>query len=123
MGASAPKVLDASTAFRVAPDWTYGFPELAPDQAGKIATARKVSNPGCYPTGAIALLRPLVDAGLLPSDYPVSINAVSGYSGRGQSIVESFENGTAPPFHLSGLGFAPKHVPETQLYSNLMRRP
>ena len=64
MGASAPKVLDASTAFRVAPDWAYGFPELTPDQADKIRTARKVSNPGCYPTGGIALLRPLVDAGL-----------------------------------------------------------
>ena len=70
MGASAPKVLDASTAFRVAPDWAYGFPELAPDQADKIRNARKVSNPGCYPTGAIALLRPLVDAGLVPADYP-----------------------------------------------------
>ncbi len=67
MGDAAPKVLDASTAFRVAPDWTYGFPELAPDQADKIRTARKVSNPGCYPTGAIALLRPLVDAGLVPA--------------------------------------------------------
>ena len=70
LGASAPKVLDASTAYRVAPDWTYGFPELAPDQADKIKTAKKVSNPGCYPTGAIALLRPIVDAGLLPPDYP-----------------------------------------------------
>ena len=78
MGADAPKVLDASTAYRVAPDWTYGFPELAPDQADNIRAARKVSNPGCYPTGAIALLRPLVDAGLLPADHPVTINAVSG---------------------------------------------
>src|ERR1700692_4753597 len=77
MGAAAPKVLDASTAFRVAADWTYGFPELAPDQADKIRAARKVSNPGCYPTGAIALLRPLVDAALLPADYPVTFNAVS----------------------------------------------
>jgi len=78
MGASAPKVLDASTAFRVAPDWAYGFAELTPDQADKIRAARKVSNPGCYPTGGIALLRPLVDAGLLPPDYPDTINAVSG---------------------------------------------
>lgn len=123
MGAAAPKVLDASTAFRVAPDWTYGFPELAPDQADKIRTARKVSNPGCYPTGAIALLRPLVDAGLVPSDYPVSINAVSGYSGGGKSMIESFENGTAPAFELYGLGMEHKHVPETQLYSKLGRRP
>jgi N-acetyl-gamma-glutamyl-phosphate reductase len=123
LGAAAPKVLDASTAFRVAPDWVYGFPELAPDQADKIRRARKVSNPGCYPTGAIALLRPLVDAGLVPSDYPVTINAVSGYSGGGKSMIESFEGGTAPAFELYGLGFEHKHVPETQLYSNLSRRP
>src|SRR5882762_5120914 len=123
MGAAAPKVLDASTAFRVAPDWVYGFPELAPDQAGKIRTARKVSNPGCYPTGAIALLRPLVDAGLVPADYPIAINAVSGYSGGGKSMIQSFEGGTAPAFELYGLGFEHKHLPETQLYSHLTRRP
>src|SRR4051794_10398310 len=123
MGAAAPKVLDASTAFRVAPDWTYGFPELAPDQADKIRNARKVSNPGCYPTGAIALLRPLVDAGLLRSDYPVTINAVSGYSGGGKSMIAEFEGGSAPAFELYGLGFEHKHVPETQLYSGLTRRP
>src|SRR6266436_7116700 len=85
--AAAPKVLDASTAFRVADDWTYGFPELAPDQANKIRMARKVSNPGCYPTGAVSLLRPLVDAGLVPADYPITINAVSGYSGGGKSMI------------------------------------
>ena len=123
MGNAAPKVLDASTAFRVASDWTYGFPELAPDQADKIRTARKVSNPGCYPTGGVALLRPLVDAGILPTDYPVTINAVSGYSGGGKSMIASFEDGTAPAFHLYGLGFEHKHVPETQLYSKLTRRP
>ena len=123
MGAAAPKVLDASTAFRVAGDWTYGFPELAPDQAGKIRAARKVSNPGCYPTGAVALLRPLVDAGVVPADYPITINAVSGYSGGGKSMIESFEDGTAPAFELYGLGFEHKHLPETQLYSNLVRRP
>ena len=123
MGAAAPKVLDASTAFRVASDWTYGFPELAPDQADKIRAARKVSNPGCYPTGAIALLRPLVDAGLLPADYPVTVNAVSGYSGGGKSMIASFEDGTAPAFELYGLGFEHKHLPEMQLYSRLTRRP
>ncbi|MGY2907094.1 N-acetyl-gamma-glutamyl-phosphate reductase [Bradyrhizobium sp. URHC0002] len=123
MGASAPKVLDASTAFRVAPDWAYGFPELTPDQADKIRTARKVSNPGCYPTGGIALLRPLVDAGLLPADYPVTINAVSGYSGGGKSMIASFEDGSAPSFELYSLGFEHKHLPETQLYSQLTRRP
>jgi N-acetyl-gamma-glutamyl-phosphate reductase len=123
MGAAAPKVLDASTAFRVASGWTYGFPELAPDQADKIRKARKVSNPGCYPTGAVALLRPLVDAGLVPADYPVTINAVSGYSGGGQSMIAGFEDGTAPAFELYGLGFEHKHVPETQLYAHLTRRP
>ena len=113
MGAAAPKVLDASTAFRVAPDWAYGFPELAPDQADKIRAAKKVSNPGCYPTGGIALLRPLVDAGLLPADYPVTVNAVSGYSGGGKSMIASFEDGSAPSFELYGLGFEHKHLPET----------
>ena len=120
---SAPKVLDASTAYRVAPDWTYGFPELAPDQADKIRAARKVSNPGCYPTGSVALLRPLVDAGLVPADYPVTINAVSGYSGGGKSMIADFEAGTAPAFELYGLGFEHKHLPETQLYAKLTRRP
>src|SRR5882724_4121274 len=123
MGAAAPKVLDASTAYRVASDWTYGFPELTPDQADKIRSARKVSNPGCYPTGAVALLRPLVDAGLVPADYPVTINAVSGYSGGGKSMIESFEGGTAPSFELYGLGLEHKLLSETQLYSHLTRRP
>jgi N-acetyl-gamma-glutamyl-phosphate reductase len=123
MDAAAPKVLDASTAFRVASDWTYGFAELTADQADKIRASRKVSNPGCYPTGAIALLRPLVDAGLVPSDYPITINAVSGYSGGGKTMIASFEDGTAPSFELYGLGFEHKHLPETQLYSHLTRRP
>jgi N-acetyl-gamma-glutamyl-phosphate reductase len=123
MGAAGPRVLDASTAFRVAPDWAYGFPELAADQADKIRAAKKVSNPGCYPTGGIALLRPLVDAGLLPADYPITVNAVSGYSGGGKSMIASFEDGTAPAFELYGLGFEHKHIPELQLYSKLTRRP
>ena len=123
LGNRAPRVLDASTAFRVASDWTYGFPELTSDQADKIRAARKVSNPGCYPTGAVALLRPIVDAGLLPADYPVTVNAVSGYSGGGKSMITSFEDGTAPAFELYGLGFEHKHLPEMQLYSKLTRRP
>jgi N-acetyl-gamma-glutamyl-phosphate reductase len=123
MGNAAPKVLDASTAHRVAPGWTYGFPELTPDQADKIRAAQKVSNPGCYPTGAVALIRPLVDAGLMPADYPVTINAVSGYTGGGKSMIASFEDGTAPSFELYGLGFEHKHLPETQLYAKLTRRP
>jgi N-acetyl-gamma-glutamyl-phosphate reductase len=123
MGVKGPRVLDASTAFRVAPDWAYGFPELTPDQADKIRNAKKVSNPGCYPTGGIALLRPLVDAGLVPADYPVTVNAVSGYSGGGKSMIQNFESGAAPSFELYGLGFEHKHVPELQLYSKLTRRP
>jgi len=123
MGNAAPKVLDASTAHRVAPGWVYGFPEMEPDQADKIRTAAKVSNPGCYPTGAVALIRPLVDAGLVPADYPVTINAVSGYSGGGKSMIAEFEGGSAPSFELYGLGFEHKHLPETQLYAKLTRRP
>jgi len=123
MGNRAPRILDASTAHRVASGWTYGFPELAPDQPGKIRNARKVSNPGCYPTGAIALIRPLVDAGLLPADYRVTVNAVSGYSGGGKSMIANFEGGTAPAFELYGLGFEHKHIAEIQLYSQLTHRP
>jgi N-acetyl-gamma-glutamyl-phosphate reductase len=123
LGDDGPRVLDASTAHRVAPGWVYGFPELAPGQAEAIAAARRVANPGCYPTGAIALIRPLVDAGLIPPDYPVTINAVSGYSGGGKSMIEAYEAGRAPAFELYGLGFEHKHVPETQRYSGLSRRP
>src|SRR5271166_6567419 len=86
----APRVLDASTAHRVAEGWTYGFPELAAGQAQAIAAAKFVANPGCYATGAIALLRPLVDAGLIPVDQPVTINAVSGYSGGGKSMIADY---------------------------------
>jgi N-acetyl-gamma-glutamyl-phosphate reductase len=123
MGGQGPRVLDASTAHRVAPGWVYGFPELAPDQAEAIAAARRVANPGCYPTGAIALIRPLVDAGLIPPDFPIAVNAVSGYSGGGKSMIEAYEAGRAPAFELYGLGFEHKHVPETQRYSGLARRP
>jgi len=123
LGPKGPRVLDASTAHRVAPGWTYGFPELAPGQAAAIAKARRVANPGCYPTGAVALIRPLVDAGLLPPDYPVTINAVSGYSGGGRSMIETYEAGTAPAFELYGLSFEHKHLPETQAYGRLTRRP
>src|SRR4051812_33816655 len=123
LGEGGPRVLDASTAHRVAPGWVYGFAELAPEQRDAIAGAKKVANPGCYPTGAIALLRPLIEGGLIPVDHPISINAVSGYSGGGKSMIESYETGSAPPFQLYGLGFAHKHLPETQVYSGLTRRP
>ncbi|MDI3309287.1 MAG: N-acetyl-gamma-glutamyl-phosphate reductase [Acetobacteraceae bacterium] len=123
LGAEAPRLLDASTAHRVDPDWVYGLPELSADQPARIAAAQRVSNPGCYPTGAILLLRPLIEAGLLPADYPVAINAVSGYSGGGKSMIEAYEARTAPDFELYGLALEHKHVAELQLYSGLTRRP
>ena len=118
-----PKVLDASTAHRVAPGWVYGFPELDDGQAERIRQARRVANPGCYATGAIALLRPLVDAGLIAPDQPLSINAVSGYSGGGKQMIESYEAGTAPRFELYGLGLDHKHLPEIAAQSRLSRPP
>lgn len=123
LGPDAPRVLDASTAHRVADGWAYGFPELDDGQADAIAQAQHVANPGCYATGAIALLRPLVKAGLLPADFPISINAVSGYSGGGKSMIEDFEAGRAPAFELYGLGLAHKHLPEIAAYGLLDRRP
>ncbi len=123
MGANAPRVIDASSAHRVAPGWTYGFPELAAGQAAEVASARKVSNPGCHATGAIALLRPLTDAGLIARDAAVSIGSVSGYSGGGKSMIEAYESGRAPPFELYGLALEHKHMPEIQLYSGLTVRP
>jgi N-acetyl-gamma-glutamyl-phosphate reductase len=123
LGARGPKLLDASTAHRVHPDWTYGFAELEPGQAERITRARRVANPGCYPTGAIALIRPLVDAGIMPADYPVTINAVSGYSGGGRSMIEAHEGAGGPAFELYGLGLEHKHVPETERYAALARRP
>jgi N-acetyl-gamma-glutamyl-phosphate reductase len=123
MGDAAPKLLDASTAHRVNPDWVYGFPELTDGHAALIAAAKRVANPGCYPTGGIALLRPLVDAGLLPAGYPVTVNAVSGYTGGGKAMIAEFDEGTAAPFFLYGLGLEHKHVPELQRYSGLTTRP
>lgn len=123
LGARAPRILDASTAYRVDPDWVYGFAEMAPGQAQAIAQARRVSNPGCYPTGAIALLRPLVEAGLIPADFPVTVNAVSGYSGGGRQMIEAYEAGEAPAFELYGLTLEHKHVPEIALHGKLARRP
>ena len=123
LGNAAPKLLDASTAHRVHPDWAYGFPELERDQADKIARARKVANPGCYPTGAIGLIRPLVDAGIIPADYPITINAVSGYSGGGKSMIAAHDSAGGPAFELYALGLEHKHLPETQKYGGLTRRP
>ena len=123
LGNAAPKVLDASTAHRVDPNWVYGFAEMLPGQADRIAAAKNVANPGCYPTGGIGLLRPLIDAGFLPTDYPITINAVSGYSGGGKAMIGEHENTGGPAFELYGLTLEHKHVPETQLYGGLTRRP
>ncbi len=118
-----PKLLDASTAFRTDRDWVYGFAEMTRAQPDAIAAAVRVSNPGCYPTGAIALLRPLIEAGLLPGDHPVSINAVSGYSGGGRAMIEAHEREGGPAFELYGLGLEHKHVPEIQVQAGLALRP
>jgi N-acetyl-gamma-glutamyl-phosphate reductase len=123
LGTGAPKLLDASTAHRVDPEWTYGFPEMAPDQPGKIAMSGKVTNPGCYPTGAIGLLRPLVQAGIVPPDYPITISAVSGYSGGGRSMIEAHDRAGGPAFELYALGLEHKHVPEIEFFGGLSRRP
>jgi N-acetyl-gamma-glutamyl-phosphate reductase len=123
LGSAAPKVLDASTAHRVAPGWEYGFAEMLPNQAERIASAQTVANPGCYPTGAIGLIRPLVDAGFIPPDYPISINAVSGYSGGGKAMIEAHQTTLGPAFELYGLGLEHKHVAETERYGGLARRP
>lgn len=120
------RVIDASSAHRTAPGWVYGLPELAADQPRRIADAARVSNPGCYPTGALSLLKPLVDAGCLPADYPVVIHAVSGYSGRGRAGVEAHEGTDAKsalPFQVYGLGLNHKHVPEIQHHAGLTHAP
>lgn len=120
------RVIDASSAHRTHADWVYGFPEMSPHQAALIAQARQVSNPGCYPTGAIALLRPLLEAGCLRADAPLSVHAVSGYSGRGREGMQAHEGpgaATAPAFQTYGLDLQHKHVPEIRLHSGLQGRP
>ncbi len=117
-----PRILDASTAHRVAAGWTYGFPELTKGQGDAVAAARRVANPGCYATGAIALLRPLVEAGLLAPTTALTINAVSGYSGGGKAMIEAYEAGAAAPFELYALGLEHKHIPEIQAYAKLETR-
>ena len=122
-GLNAPRIIDASTAHRTAPGWVYGFPELCAGQQQAVAQANRVANPGCYATGAIALLRPLVDAGLLPADTPVCLPSVSGYTGGGRTMIEAYEAGTAAPFELYALGLKHKHIPEIMRYTGLTRRP
>ena len=118
------KMVDASSAHRVAPGWVYGFPELSPEQTVAVKNAQFVANPGCYPTGGIALMRPLIDAGLLPADYPIVMQGFSGYSGGGRQMIEAYElSKTAPSLEVYGLNLAHKHVAELQKYSGLSRRP
>lgn len=122
-GKSGPRIIDASTAHRTAPGWVYGFPELSATQSAAVAQARRVANPGCYATGAIALLRPLIDTGLLPADFPVCLPSISGYSGGGRTMIEAYEQGSAPAMELYGLGLKHKHIPEIMRYTGLTRRP
>lgn len=122
------KVVDASTAHRTAADWAYGFAELESDGHARIAASRRVSNPGCYPTGFLALVRPLVRAGVVPADWPFTVNAVSGYSGGGKAMIAAFEDAGAPDatdtaFRAYGLGLAHKHVPEMQQHAGLTHPP
>ena len=113
------RVIDASSAHRIADGWTYGFPELGFDVAG----AMRVSNPGCYPTGFLALVAPLVRAGLVPADWPLSVNAISGYSGGGKALIERFDADPDLAFRDYGFGLAHKHVPEMQRHAGLAHAP
>lgn len=122
----AVRVIDASSAHRTDPQWVYGFPEMDDEQASRIAGAWRVTNPGCYPTGAVALLRPLIRAGLVPADYPLVIHAVSGYSGGGRSRVQQYEEQAAEQasaFEVYGLRLAHKHTPEIERHAGLAARP
>lgn len=123
LSGNKPKIIDSSTAHRVTPGWVYGFPELNSTQSAMVAASNRVANPGCYATGAIALIRPLVDAGLLPKDYALSIPAVSGYSGGGRTMMEAYQQGEAPAFELYALGLGHKHIAEIMQYGGLTTRP
>ncbi len=119
----AIRIIDASTAHRTADGWVFGFAELCAAQAQAVREATRVSNPGCYATGAIALLRPLVDAGLVPPDHALALPSVSGYSGGGRAMIEAYEAGNAAPFELYALGLSHKHLPEIMKYTGMTRRP
>ena len=128
IGAGSVRVIDASTAHRTAPGWAYGFPEMDRGQRAAIAASTRVSNPGCYPTGFIALTRPLVAAGLVPGDWPVTVNAVSGYSGGGKSMIAEFEDKTSTgytqvAYRPYALPLAHKHVPEMALHGGFSHPP
>ena len=115
-------IIDASSAHRTHPDWAYGFPEMAVGQRDLIKASKRISNPGCYPTGFIALMRPLVEAGLVPSGYPVTVNAVSGYSGGGRKMIEEFEAG-GDAYRSYALTQQHKHAPEMQHHAGLAHAP
>lgn len=124
----AVRVIDASSAHRVADGWVYGFPELEKNRRAELRAAKRVSNPGCYPTGFLAIIRPLLRENLLPADYPAMCNAVSGYSGGGREMIAEFEDQAAPNFtrdifRTYALQLEHKHVPEMQLHSGLAHRP
>ncbi|MBS0360474.1 MAG: N-acetyl-gamma-glutamyl-phosphate reductase [Proteobacteria bacterium] len=127
ISSNSVKVVDASTAHRVAAGWAYGFAEMAKDQRAAIAGSNRVANPGCYPTGFIGLVRPLVEAGLIPSDFPLTVNAVSGYSGGGKGLIAEFEGappaGTHDAFRIYGLNLAHKHLPEMAAHTGLDHAP
>jgi N-acetyl-gamma-glutamyl-phosphate reductase len=117
------RIIDASTAHRVNDQWVYGFPELSAGQKSAVQAAKRVSNPGCYATGAIAILRPLIDAGLVPADAALALPSVSGYSGGGRQMMEAYEAGGAAPYEAYALGLTHKHIPEILKYTGLTRRP
>lgn len=118
---SDTRIIDASSAHRVAEGWAYGFPEIIGHK--RVANAARVSNPGCYPTGFIALVAPLVDEGLLAADFPFTVNAVSGYSGGGNALIERFEADGSIAFRAYGLGLGHKHLPEMRKYSGVKHTP
>jgi len=122
------RVIDASTAHRTAPGWAYGFPEMEKDQRAKIASSTRVANPGCYPTGYLALVRPLIRAGIIPKDFPLTVNAVSGYSGGGKSMIEEFEKKDSPAYtetvvRTYAMTLAHKHVPEMKVHAGTTHPP
>ena len=121
----ATRVIDASTAYRTDPAWTYGFPELEPGGRERVTAARRVSNPGCYPTGFLALVRPLVRAGLVPADMPLTVNATSGFSGGGKAMIAEFEGAgdDAPAFRPYALALGHKHLAEMRVHGGLFRPP
>lgn len=123
LGSDAPKIIDASTAHRTSGDWVYGFAELAPGQADAIAASARVANPGCYATGAIALIRPLIESQIAHPSHAFTINAVSGYTGGGKSMIAAYDAGTAPHFELYGLSLNHKHIPEIMKHTGLTQKP